>query len=60
MYLFSFSDLYMFIFITRAQGIFLLFNSVGYSLQQGYETQRHLKAFGQISSAPIPTAGHPT
>ncbi len=39
---------------------FLLFNSVGYSLQQGCEAQRHVKAFEQISSAPIPTAGHPT
>ncbi len=38
---------------------FLLFNSVGYSLQ-GYEAQRHVKAFEQISSAPIPTAGLPT
>ncbi len=39
---------------------FLLFNSVGYSLQQGFEAQRHVKAFEQINSAPIPTAGHPT
>ncbi len=38
----------------------LLFNSVGYSLQQGYEAQRHVKAFEQIGSAPIPTAGHTT
>ncbi len=38
----------------------LLFNSVRYSLQQGYQAQRQVKAFEQISSAPIASAGDPT
>ncbi len=37
----------------------LLFKSVGYSLQQGYEAHSHVNAFEQ-SSAPLPTAGHTT
>ncbi len=49
-----------FFFLIRTQRIFLLFNSVGFSLQEGYEAQRHIKAFKQISSAPILTAGHLT
>ncbi len=39
---------YLFIFDPED---FLLFNNVGYSLQQGYEAQSHVKAFEQISSA---------
>ncbi len=35
----------------------LLFNSVGIVYNRG---MRHVKAFEQISSAPISTAGHPT
>ncbi len=49
---------FFFFFFNNGPEIFLLFNSVGYSLEQGYEAERHIKAFEQISSAPIPTAGH--
>ncbi len=48
-----------FFFFNKDPEDFLSFNSMGYGLQQGYEEQRHFKAFEQISSAPIPTAGHP-
>ncbi len=43
-----------FFFLNKDPKDFLLFNSVGYSLQQGYEAQRHVKAFEQITLALIP------
>ncbi len=39
---------------------FLLFHKVGLSLCGGYVFVKHLKAFEQISSAPIPHADCPT
>ncbi len=51
---------YYFFFFKKDPEDFILFNSVGYSLQQGYEAQRHVKSFEQIISVPIHTAGHPT
>ncbi len=36
------------------QHLFLLLYSVRLSLQRGYDVERHLKAFEQISSTPIP------
>ncbi len=53
-------SLLLFFFLNKDPEDFLLFNSVGYSLQQGYEAQRHVKFFDQINSAPVPTAGHST
>ncbi len=40
--------------------VFLLFHNVRLSLRKGHEAERHLKAFEQISSAPIPHADCPT
>ncbi len=50
---------YCLLFYNKDQEEFLLFNSMVYSLHQGYEAQRHVKTFEQISSAPIPLQATP-
>ncbi len=47
-HLFFFFNFYIYIY-------FLLFHNVELSLRRGYEAERHLKAFEQISSAQSPT-----
>ncbi len=43
----------LFFFFNKDPEDILLFNSVGYSLQQGYEAQGHVKAFEQIKVSDV-------
>ncbi len=52
--------IYLLIFLIYIYIYLLLFHKVGLSLHGGYEVERHLKAFEQISSGPIPHADCPT